>query len=75
MVQPVPAVNLTPSAPGAGTAVALRVAMPKTVPLIDLSPYYAAPRNPAERAKYAPVTAGDYISRKINLHFQTCRAA
>ncbi len=25
--------------------------------------------------KYAPVTAGDYISRKINLHFQSYRAA
>jgi isopenicillin N synthase-like dioxygenase len=29
----------------------------------------------AHPAKYAPVTAGDYISRKINLHFQSYRAA
>ena len=28
-----------------------------------------------ERPKHAPVTAGDYISRKINLHFQSYRAA
>ncbi len=32
-------------------------------------------RDPAQQPKYAPVTAGDYISRKINLHFQSYRAA
>ena len=32
-------------------------------------------RDPQRPPKYAPVTAGDYISRKINLHFQSYRAA
>jgi isopenicillin N synthase-like dioxygenase len=29
----------------------------------------------AHPSLYLPVTAGDYISRKINLHFQSYRAA
>jgi hypothetical protein len=29
----------------------------------------------AHPSLYSPVTAGDYISRKINLHFQSYRAA
>jgi hypothetical protein len=32
-------------------------------------------RDASRPPKYAPVTAGDYISRKINLHFQSYRAA